>query len=59
MVPCASHFHIAEFFRLGLEHLDEFPPDDLALGLGIGDAGERAEKNGPRHRRGLPDSEVL
>ena len=36
--------HLVELRRLLLEHLDEEPPDDLALGLRVGDTGERLEK---------------
>ena len=34
----------ADLLRLGLEHVDEVCADELALGLGVGDAGEPAEE---------------
>ena len=34
----------ADLLGLGLEDVDEQPADDLALLLGVGDAGERAEE---------------
>ena len=34
----------ADLLRLRLEHVDEQPADGLALGLGVGDAGERLEE---------------
>jgi hypothetical protein len=33
-----------ELGRLGLEHLDKLAPDDLALGLGVGHAGQVAQE---------------
>ena len=34
----------ADLLRLGLEHVDEGLADELALGLGVGDAGKAAEE---------------
>ena len=42
--PARATSRFGELRRLGLEHLDELAADDLALLLGIGDAGERAEE---------------
>jgi hypothetical protein len=36
--------HVADLLGLGVEHLDEEAPDDLALLLGIRDAGEPREE---------------
>ena len=41
----------ADLLRLVLEHVDEHAADDLALGLRVGDAGERAEEALARRRR--------
>ena len=37
---------------VGFEHLDEHAPDDLALLLGIGDAGQRGQELGLRASTG-------
>src|SRR5205823_72400 len=48
-----------ETLRLLVEDLDESPADHLALGLGVGDAGEGAEKACLRVDADDPDAEVL
>ena len=48
-VPCARKSNDPSLLRLLLEHVDERGADDLALLLGIGDAGEALEEE----RRGV------
>ena len=53
-MPCASHFARSKLLRLGLEHLDELAPDDLALGFGVDHAGQMAEELRARIDRDHP-----
>src|ERR1700743_2156835 len=43
-VPCARKTAPADLFGFDVEHVDEQPPDGLALDFGIGDACEFAEE---------------
>ncbi len=43
-MPCARKSNDAELCRLLLEDVDEGRADDLALALGVGDAGQAVEK---------------
>ena len=42
-MPCASQWMSRSLADFLVEDFDEQPADDLALGLGIGDAGQRGE----------------
>ena len=50
-MPCARNSAPPSLLRLRLEHVDEQPADGLALGLRVGDAGERVEEQRRRARR--------